>query len=271
MAKLDYILGHSPREIQRLIQQADISRPITERLLMRLNIGPGARVLDLGCGAGDVSMLVAELVGPTGRVIGIDQNAEVLAIATERASKADLSHIVFEHASLESFSTTESFDLVIGRYVLFHQADPIGFLRTAGRLVRAGGIIAFHEYRTKRPFDSVPSVPLWQMIGDFIYTALQVALPHLDIGDRLIESFAEADLPQPELFSETPIGGGPDSPLYAWMAETFHSFLPQLARIGLSLEELPRIDTLESRLRDAVVAARSQVTTPAQVCAWTHV
>ena len=37
---------------------------------MRLNIGPGARVLDLGCGAGDVSMLVAELVGPTGRVIG---------------------------------------------------------------------------------------------------------------------------------------------------------------------------------------------------------
>jgi tRNA A58 N-methylase Trm61 len=69
MAKLDYILGHSPREIQRLIQQADISRPITERLLMRLNIGPGTRVLDLGCGAGDVSMLVAELVGPTGRVI----------------------------------------------------------------------------------------------------------------------------------------------------------------------------------------------------------
>ena len=115
MAKLDYILGHSPREIQRLIQQADISMPITERLLMRLNIGPGARVLDLGCGAGDVSMLVAELVGATGRVIGIDQNAEVLAIATERASKADRSHIVFEHASLESFSTTESFDLVIGR------------------------------------------------------------------------------------------------------------------------------------------------------------
>jgi hypothetical protein len=82
---------------------------------------------------------------------------------------------------------------------------------------------------------------------------------------------SEADLPQPELSSETPIGGGPDSPLYAWIAETFHSFLPQLARIGLSLEELPRIDTLERRLRDAVVAARSQVTTPAQVCAWTHV
>ena len=88
MEELDYILGRSRREIQRLIQQADIIRPITERLLMRLNIGPGARVLDLGCGAGDVSMLVAELVGPTGRLIGIDQNADVLAIATERASKA---------------------------------------------------------------------------------------------------------------------------------------------------------------------------------------
>ena len=52
--KLDYVLGHSQREIQRLISQATMLRPVTERLLRSLKIGPGMRVLDLGCGAGDV-------------------------------------------------------------------------------------------------------------------------------------------------------------------------------------------------------------------------
>jgi ubiquinone/menaquinone biosynthesis C-methylase UbiE len=49
-------------------------RPITERLLRSAGIEPGMRVLDIGCGAGDVSMLAAELVGSTGSVVGIDRN-----------------------------------------------------------------------------------------------------------------------------------------------------------------------------------------------------
>jgi ubiquinone/menaquinone biosynthesis C-methylase UbiE len=51
-----------------------VMRPITERLLRSIGIEPGIRVLDVGCGAGDVSMLTAELVGSTGSVVGIDRN-----------------------------------------------------------------------------------------------------------------------------------------------------------------------------------------------------
>ncbi|MFG1934251.1 methyltransferase domain-containing protein [Mycobacterium sp. NPDC048908] len=47
-------------------------RPITARLLATAGIEPGMRVLDIGCGPGDVSMLIAEFVGPTGNVGGID-------------------------------------------------------------------------------------------------------------------------------------------------------------------------------------------------------
>ena len=63
MSQAKYILGHSREEIRRLMLQATILRPFTERLLRNAEIGPGMRVLDLGCGAGDVSMLAAELVG----------------------------------------------------------------------------------------------------------------------------------------------------------------------------------------------------------------
>jgi 2-polyprenyl-3-methyl-5-hydroxy-6-metoxy-1,4-benzoquinol methylase len=240
--KLDYVLGHSQREIQRLISQAAMLGPVTERLLRNVKIAPGMRVLDLGCGAGDVSMLAAEFVGPTGLVVGIDRNREVLTLATERAHAAGLRQISFEQASVESFSSQEPFDLVIGRYILIHQSDPVGFLRAAAHLVSPGGSIAFHEIRLTQRFYSLPPVPLWQVTGDLILKKCESALPHHDVSDRLIEYFAEAGLPQPNLFCETLLGGGIDSPLYAWQAETLLSFLPQLAEIRIPSGELASRD-----------------------------
>ena len=62
-------------------------------------------------------------------MVGIDRSREVLALAAERAQAAGLRNIRFEQASVEGFSSPEPFDLVIGRYILIHQADPVGFLR----------------------------------------------------------------------------------------------------------------------------------------------
>jgi ubiquinone/menaquinone biosynthesis C-methylase UbiE len=267
----DYVLGHSQREIRRLTTQAAILRPITERLMRNMRVGPGMRVLDLGCGAGDVSMLAAELVGSTGSVVGIDRNKDVLAVAAERARLAGFPQIHFEQASAETFWSGEPFDLVIGRYVLIHQSDPAGLLRGAARLVRRGGSIAFHEIRLNEILNSSPYVPLWQLTGSLIEMACHSALSHYDVSDRLIECFSEAGLPQPQLFSETPVGGGVDSPLYAWAAETLNSFRPQLTKMGIASSGFTGVETLASSLRAAVVDARSQITAPRQVCAWVTV
>jgi ubiquinone/menaquinone biosynthesis C-methylase UbiE len=85
---VEYILGHSPDEVRRLMLQADVLRPITERLLKEAGLKPDMRVLDLGCGAGDVAMLAADLVGPKGCVVGIDRSAEALDLARNRARGA---------------------------------------------------------------------------------------------------------------------------------------------------------------------------------------
>jgi hypothetical protein len=60
-------------------------------------------------------------------------------------------------------------------------------------------------------------------------------------------------------------------PLYAWAAETLASLLPQLVRQEIVTAEGVGIDSLEARLREAVVAARSQVVGPEQFCAWASV
>jgi len=65
MAAPDYVLGYSQHEQQRLLKQAAILRACTERFFRAGGLAPGMRVLDLGCGMGDVSLLAADLVGPT--------------------------------------------------------------------------------------------------------------------------------------------------------------------------------------------------------------
>jgi len=264
----DYFLGHSDAEIRRLQTQAAILRPITERLLLCAGIQPRMRVLDLGSGAGDVAMLAAELVGPSGSVVGIDRNPQVLSIATQRARTCGLQHLAFREASAETFVDNAGFDLVVGRYVLIHQTDPATFLRSAAKLAKPGGTIALHELRLRDACRSIPQVPLWDLIDTLLRLAFSTAVPHYDAGDRLIQHFADAELPEPKLFCETHILGTSDRPHYEWVVDTLRSVLPQLRRIGIVPEEFMEMATLEGRLREAIVRAHSQVAGPPQICAW---
>ena len=241
-----YILGHSRTEIQRLINQAAILRPTTKRLLQSAGIERGMRVLDLGCGAGDVSMLAGELVGASGSVVGIDRNAQALAVA-EASVYAEASSI---------FPDPRPFDLVVARYVLIFQIDPVVFLQAAARFARPGGILALHEPILDRPAHSLPRVALWEQTADRILTTFRAGAPSWDAGSRLIEHFSAASLPQPTLFSETPVGGGFDAPHYAWLADLTRSLLPNMVQIGVATTESVAIETLESRLRSAVIRAQ---------------
>src|SRR5258708_14382184 len=123
----DYALGHAPAEIQRLVEQAVILRPITTRLLKEAGIRPGMKVLDVGCGAGDVTMLAAKLVGESGTVLGIDRSEA--AIDAARARTVSTRNIAFEIASPEELRDQERFDIVIGRDVSIFHEDPYTFVR----------------------------------------------------------------------------------------------------------------------------------------------
>jgi hypothetical protein len=95
--------------------------------------------------------------------------------------------------------------------------------------------------------------------------------PSFGAAGRLVEHFFAAGLAQPTLFCETLVGGGVYAPHYAWLAELTRTLLPQIIESGLATAEMVAIDTLEGRLRSAVVEARSQIEGPAQICAWARV
>src|SRR5262245_7626689 len=131
-----YILGHADLEIKRLQLQAEIIAGVTRRLIRESGIGPGMRVLDIGCGVGDVSMLLAEAVGETGTVLGFDSEPRAIDVARARALVAGYRNIEFLVASDDAFPDRPLFDAAIGRYILHHLADPVAAIRRAAAAVR---------------------------------------------------------------------------------------------------------------------------------------
>jgi ubiquinone/menaquinone biosynthesis C-methylase UbiE len=114
----DYALGYTDAEQERLMRQAALIAPYTERLFREAGIGMGHRVLDLGSGMGDVSMLVAGLVGVSGEVVGIERDAASIERAQARVARAGFRNVTFLKTDVNEIVIDQRFDAVVGRFVL---------------------------------------------------------------------------------------------------------------------------------------------------------
>ena len=141
-----YALGHSEQELDRLSRQAEIFEPFTRQLLRQAGISRGMRVLDVGCGSGDVTLLASELVGPSGKVIGADQAISAVQRATERARARQIANVQFFKGDPTGMQFDRPFDAVIGRFVLMYYLDPIDAIRRLAGHVRDGGLFVFQEF-----------------------------------------------------------------------------------------------------------------------------
>src|SRR4051812_11593 len=99
-----YVLGHARDELRRLDEGSAFLRPATAALLASCGLGPGMRVLDAGCGTGEVTLMCADAVGPGGDVLGVDRAPEALDKARDRAGLRGAAHARFEEADLASLT-----------------------------------------------------------------------------------------------------------------------------------------------------------------------
>src|SRR6266478_8175383 len=116
----DYALGSTDAEHERLIWQAARVAPITERLFREAGIGSGQRVLDIGSGVGDVAILAARLVGPSGEVVGIERDPRSIVKARARVTEAGFHNVSFNESTVDDISDENPFDAVVGRFILMY-------------------------------------------------------------------------------------------------------------------------------------------------------
>jgi SAM-dependent methyltransferase len=262
-------MGRTAAEAERLIRQGRFLEPATRRLLAEAGLAAGMRVLDLGSGAGDVALLAAELVGPTGAVVGIDADDGVLAMARERVAAAGMPHVSFAAGDLRTVELAGEFDAVIGRLVLMYVPEPAAALRRLAGLLRPGGVVALQEFNfSAASLQWYPAMPLCRRYWAWMRATVTRAGVEPLMGYKLAATFAAAGLPVPHLRLESPLIAGDDPAGYAWAADSLRSMLPLALKLGVATAEEIDIDTLADRLRAETIAHNGVIKTPDLVGAW---
>jgi SAM-dependent methyltransferase len=203
----EYELGHSDREVKRLSLQARLVDPFTRQFFQEAGLAEGMRVLEVGSGAGDTALLVAQLIGDRGEVLGIDRAPSAVAIAQNRVKGLGKRNISFRQGDLDTLEFAERFDAVVGRYVLMFNPDPETMLRNAARLMRPGGVIVFHE-PDWRGCRSTPVAPMYELCCEWIVRTFERVGTNPNMGGDLHATFVRAGLPAPSMALRALVGGG---------------------------------------------------------------
>lgn len=262
---MTYALGSDDLEIKRLDMQASWLDQASRLLLQLAGVRPGMRVLDLGTGLGHVAFMLADTVGPTGKVVGVDSADRLLAVATQRATNRPT--LRFAKADVRTFISDEPFDAIVGRLILFHLPDPAAVVRHHLAHLRPGGLFIGLDYDIGA-CRSEPPAPLWELNVRRMVAAFRSAGAHPMIGTQLARMLAQAGL------VETRSVGvqdylAPDDPLGpAMLAGVMRSLSAQIEAAGIASASDLAVDTLQQRLADDVLATRSTLLPPALVGAW---
>ena len=117
---------------------------VNDLLLARSAVAPGEKVIEVGCGTGAATVPLAEAVGDTGEVVGIDISEPMLAAARERISQSGLSNITLLRADAQVHAFEPNrFDLIASRFGVMFFADPVAAFRNLLGAMRPGGRLCF--------------------------------------------------------------------------------------------------------------------------------
>jgi 2-polyprenyl-3-methyl-5-hydroxy-6-metoxy-1,4-benzoquinol methylase len=251
-----YVLKHSVDELRRLEAQGAFLRNSTRDFLQRVGLEPGMRVLDIGCGAGDVSLIAAELVGPTGSVLGIDRNEEVLSCATDRAQEKDLEHVRFENRAIADLEAGARFDAVIGRLVIIHQPNPVETLGRLLQLVRPGGVAGFQEIDVDASYWATHPIPTLDLLWKWLAEVTRRKIFTGNLAAAFMTAFDSAGIVDRRLIRTGAIESGLDSGAFKWVGGFARSLMAGVGGLGVVPAETD-LRLFETRFKAEVEAAQA--------------
>lgn len=220
----------------------------TVQLLTKAGIKKGSKVLDIGCGRGDVSLMTANLVGSEGHVMGIDIDSVSIENARLRAKDLNISNLSFYATdALELSEAIGKFDAIIGRRVLMYQSNPVDFIKNIRLCLKKNGVIAFQEHDMEMvPASKVP-MPLHFKVQNWLRHTISYEGADTSIGFNLYDIFTRAGFTVLEMKAE-PIIQTPSEPYH--VAAIVKAILPRIIKSKAATEKDIDIDTLEKRLSE---------------------
>lgn len=262
-----YSLGHTPREYERLRTQARIWEDATARVFDQVGVRRGGSCLDAGCGPGETMRMLAERVGPEGRVLGMDADTSIGILAVEMLHRTGNRQCGFHTHDLTAAEPVPGapFDLVYARLLLFHVPQRVAVLERLWDAVAPGGHLVVQDYDL-RTASVLPDLASFAEVGRVIFGAFGAAGADISVGARLTRLFEEAGVGVPDGTDVTgriePLGTGS-----AMFANVFRSLLPVALAHGITTEDAAAA-TLAAFGDDAAQFADSPMTWPLMIGAW---
>lgn len=244
-----YSLARTAQEYDRLRAQSRVWETATSRLLDQVGLAPGASCLDAGCGPGETMRLMAQRVGPTGRVTGVDVDAALGAQALTMLHSAGHRQCRFVSLDVtaEEPISGAPFDLVYARLLLYHLPERVTVLRRLWDAVAPGGYLLIQDYDL-RTVGVLPTLESMEELRRVLLEAFSAAGCDVQIGARLPELFAQAGIGAPE---GTDVSGRlePLGDAERVFTTVYRSILPTAVAHGVTSEERAA-ETLSHVARD---------------------
>ncbi len=262
MSDPHYLLGHTDHELARLELQGTIYREITTRAFRDGGIRPGDRVLDVGCGTGDVSRTVAALVGANGFVLGLDRGATAIEAAREHLPPS-ATNTEFLVTELDDFTAVEPFDALVGRFILMHQPNPKHTVRSLLSSLRPGAAVVFIESWMEVLTTGGHSVPFSRQYDEIVAWKNEVvsgAGADTAAGGRLRSILVAAGVTDISCRLEALVAGGESSPYYEYVEQSVRSMLPEAARQSLAGFDEKSVEGMAERLREEAIRTSGSFT-----------
>jgi SAM-dependent methyltransferase len=258
--------GVGDEELTRLEAQATAMAAATRMIFAHAGLRPGMRVLDLGCGAGDVSFVVADMVGPSGSVVGVDRSRGALDRARVRAGQRGLGRVRFVEGDLHEPVSDGPFDAIVERLALMWAPDPAGLLRQQATVLRPGGLVVPIEVDVST-IRWLPDTAFTTQIRSWLVEAFAKA-GIATLGPRLRDVVQEAGL--------RPLGTigiqphfGPDDPVgIAAVVENMRVAAPLIVSTGVATAEEIGLETFEQRLRAEQEENQATAAIPMLLSTW---
>ena len=224
-----------------------------ERLLLDAGVGGTMRVLDVGCGVGDVTIMIARLLGEGGHVVGVDIDASALEKARARVDRSTRGSVEFALGDISELPASfGGFDAVVARRVLMYQADAASTLSSMRGVLKPGGLVIVQEHDAARVLDERGLFPLHERVAGWIWQTVAREGADVHMGSGLYGLLRDAGVSvagiQAEVVVETPESA-------STLAVVVRAILPRMVSHGVVRDGEVDVDDLERELSAEAASA----------------